>query len=328
VWLTAPLTVGTLAALGFAVACGSRTGLVVFESPDASREQAAPLPDVFAEPPAARDGASDVPNLDPDVADAPYDASAFHPCTDGGKDFIYLVGDPEDASYYARDTLYTFDPDSYVMTNVGPLTCPDYDLHSPHSSTPYALAIDRAGVAYVDSFLNGALYRIDGRTGACASTAYDPKTQGGAPYAMSFVAGEDGGERLYVATWPYAGGELSTLDTTTFAVAPLAKLDSYLFAFTGTGDGRLFAFSPATTSTSAHLYELRPPSASFLHEYPLRDAGVDTTIAFWEGSVFLFSIGGTSSEVDRYDLVTQTRSRVATLDVGIYAATTLTCAPP
>ena len=112
------------------------------------------------------DAALGTPGIDAVVPDVP----VIHPCPDAGATLIYVIG--------LSNTLYSFDPSSASFTPVGTIACPDPE-------TPFSMAVDREGVAYV-LFSSGNLYRVSTKTAACTPTPY--KGTPGLLFGMGFVA--------------------------------------------------------------------------------------------------------------------------------------------
>jgi hypothetical protein len=316
------LILASCLALVSAASCGSRTGLAETEGPDAAGERAVASPDRFVEEPAEDDVDSERPGLDASRPDAPL----VRVCPDAAVNLIYLIGstDVDFRTGYETYVLATFDPSTYDQTVIGPLSClaPGIGV-----DVPVSLAVDREGVAYVSAQRNGELYRVSTTTAACTPTAYDASSNGGAPFPMAFVADVgDGGaarEQLFIAA--NDGGALATLDTTTFEVTSVGMFDPafQVAGLTGTGDGRLYAYS----ASDLELGQVDPSTASVVAQQEL-EVGY-SAFAFWGGDFYVFgpsdgTMGSTLAEVDPSGDEIPMGALTAII---VYAAGVSTCAP-
>jgi hypothetical protein len=234
------------------------------------------------------------PALADDAAPASRDAPAGGPCEDPASKLVYVIvsaisdvtGDP----FY---TLYGFDPAASRFDAIGRVRCPG------PAGTPYSMAIDREGVAYVD-YTGGTLYRVDTRTAECTMTGFYAPPNGFVTFEGAFVADDgDGGETLF------ASGDnsdsvmrdtvLGTIDTRTLLWTPVGEYHPplgfgsgrYVYAMTGTGDGRLFAL------VYGSIAQIDPRTARVLgfDDLPITgDPPVSPTraLAFWKGDFFVF----------------------------------------
>jgi hypothetical protein len=70
----------------------------------------------------------------------------------------------------ADDSLYSFDPPSLTFTLIGVLHCPGF-------ASPYSMAVDRKGQAWV-LYSDGNVYTVDTSNAACATTSFVPNQNG------------------------------------------------------------------------------------------------------------------------------------------------------
>jgi hypothetical protein len=205
--------------------------------------------------------------------------------------------------------LYTFDPASLTLVEVGLLTC---------SISPNSMAVDRHGTAWVVS-LEGNLYEVDISNAACTPVTLVPDRIVLSRFGMGFVSDAPGSaaETLYVGT---AVG-LGKIDTTTLHLTLVGNWDIGVAELTGTADARLFAFTNPPL-----LAEIDPRSAAVLSRTPLPNVGFFSSfaMAFWGGDFWLF----TDSRVNRYRPSDGTTTQVmSNLGVSILGAGVSTCSP-
>jgi hypothetical protein len=141
-------------------------------------------------------------------------------------------------------TLFSFDPRKLPgdpFKQIGVLAC-------DQRSTPFSMAVDRSGIAWV-LYQTGVLYQVSILDGHCLAKASEPE---GAPrtFGMGFVT--DGPkattEQLFVAS----DGEtsaLATLDTLRFParwkeVGTIERTRSRSPELTGTAEGKLYGYFP------------------------------------------------------------------------------------
>ncbi len=313
-------------------ACGSRTGLfgpedasVPPEGPDASA--------LDARVDATRDAA---PDTRPDELDAlppidvaqPPDVVSRTDCPDAGGTLVYVVT--------SRNELYAFYPPDLGFRLIGTLACP------AGSATPFSMAVDRRGVAYV-LYTDGNLFQVSTQTAACVATSFRTGQSGFTTFGMGFAADATaaGNERLYVADTGGGGigpnndsRGLASINTTSFALSFIGRFTPALprAELTGTADGRLFAYWPSGSAAA--------PRGS-IAEIDARSGAVrartDVTIgtnsdafafAFYGGDFWMFnSPDGGPSAVSRYRLADQTTDTPLTFPETIVGAGVSTCAP-
>jgi hypothetical protein len=277
-------------------ACGSRTGLVIPGEP----------------PPGDNSG--------DDIVDT---------CPDAAATLVYLISSQND--------LLSFDPPTGTITTIGQIACPD-----PGGFQPFSMAVDRAGIAYV-AYGEGNLFRVSTADASCRSTAFVPGA-GGFPllFGMGYSRDAAGsGETLFIAGTPgYQNGSsgpavLASVDTTTFAIDPIATISPDVIApeLTGSAAAQLFAFyATGPSGTSSAIGEVSTTSAELtpVASLPTVDQGSAWAFALWGGDFYLFTAPGgddTSSVIQRYSPSDGSVVQVGTASVTIVGAGVSTCAP-
>jgi hypothetical protein len=227
-----------------------------------------------------------------------------------------------------KSHLYRFDPPSAAFALIGTIACPE-------SSTPETMAVDYQGTAFV-TYQDGAMFEVSPDATTCTPTTFSDGQNNGR-FGSCFAALPGGqGEALFLldATGSPTG-ELVSVDTKTFAVEKVGPLSASIGGgeLTGTGDGRLFAFTNQGGTLgplASTLAELDPTSGSVVTMVP-----VDVPIvagwafAFWGGSFYFFTGTGTGdSTVARLDTDGTFVADYATLPgEDIVGAGVSTCAP-
>jgi hypothetical protein len=306
-------------------ACGSRTGLF-----GADEDGTQVLPDGG---PIPRDGGRDgsvtdtgVPDVLPPIdAQPPRDANRVD-CPDADATLIYVVTD--------QNELFSFYPPDGSFKFISKIACP-----APPGDTPFSMAVDRRGVAYV-LFTDQRLYRVGTATGACIGTSFQPNQQGFTNFGMGYATNEVGPtETLYVAgtrdQTQTASPGLARIDTTNFTLTKVGPFvpDIARAELTGTGDGRLFAFytkGVVSNGPPSYIGEINTATAHVIAEtpFPTVDQGNGWAFAFWGGDFYMFTgpaAGG--SDVTRYRPLNGSVSVVAKLPTKIVGAGVSTCAP-
>jgi hypothetical protein len=327
-----------MAAAGIA-SCGARTALIDDQDPngDARRGDAESVDSGRETGVVPKDALSDTVAEDalPPIDAFKNDVVVINPCPDAAATLIYVIG--------SSSELYSFDPAVGTFTPIGPIDCPD------SIGSPFSMAVDREGIAYVifASTTTGegtGLFRVSTKTAACTPTTYNAAANGNITFGMGFVAnvgeGSDGGETLYISKDNSVDSELSIIDTSTFVLSNVGEFTPnppgiFEPELTGTGDGRLFAFSPQQpgNNPSSFIAQIDPTSAAILHidMLPGIVAGKGWAFGFWGGDFYTFTgpapdTAGTV--VNRFDPTTQVITRVAAFpDDTIVGAGVSTCAP-
>jgi hypothetical protein len=305
------------------VACGARSDLdvgVPEPLPDAGPDVVDAPPDVPADVPV--DVPADVPvdvppDVPPDVVDAPFDAPPPI-CDDAGVTYIYVITE--------SGSLYSYYPPSNAFTFIAPVGCP--------SLSPYSMAVDRGGTAYVVSSPDGHLFEVSTADGTCKETSFVPDQDGFLTFGMGFSADmNDPGETLFVAEADFNGPSqgLASIDTTTFAFSFIGPFSPSIgrSELTGTGDGRLFAFSLDASGPGSVLSQIDKTTAQVLSSVPLAVGDTDDgfAYAFWGGSFYIFTSPGGASTVTQYNPADQSLQNINTLSDVIVGAGVSTCAP-
>lgn len=290
------------------LACGSRTSLVEDGLGPASAPPASTSPDASSD---AVDDDRSVPPLDTTRRGA--DRSD---CPDAGSTLVYVVTQTGD--------LLGFHPPSSSFTRIGHLTCPE-------AQAPYSMAVDRKGTAFVE-YADGRLFRVSTADASCSTTPYGttPNQATFHHFGMGFMTvGAGPAEELFVLS---NLGELATLDTSTFELgSPRLVQPSVLYGeLTGSGDGRLYAFShPDGASPASMIAEIAPASGTVVGVdlLPTVAQGDGWAFAAWGGAFYLFTAPGGHQETYRYDPATREVTLVASYPAVIVGAGVSTCAP-
>src|SRR5262249_30240567 len=124
---------------------------------------------------------------------------------------------------------------------------------------------------------------------------------------------------------------LATIDTTTLNLSYVGPYSPALprAELTGTGDGRLFAFSLDLPGPGSHISEIDKTTAKILSSDALPIANQNDAFAYavWGGSFYVFSSPGGASDVTRYDPNTKMLQQVGIHPETIVGAGVSTCAP-
>jgi hypothetical protein len=302
--------------------CGARTGLTGALEADAG-EEVSLIQDHF------------VPEEEAQVDAFNNDVPIVNLCPDAAVTLIYVIG--------ISNTLYSFDPSASTFTPIGKINCP------AGGSTPFSMAVDREGIAYVvfstptpdgNELMATGLFRVSTKTAECKRTSYDPGQNGNETFGMGFVAnvgdGGDGGETLFVSQDvgddASANGVLATIDTETFVLTNVGPFNPTVTEaeLTGTGDGRLFAFSPQEMAPQVStIAQIDPANAQVIGEDPLPGIyhGNGWAFGFWGGNFYTFTAPNDSTVVNRFNPHDKSITQVATIDDEIVGAGVSTCAP-
>jgi hypothetical protein len=304
-----------VALLALLAACGSRTGLFVDE------ESGFPLADGGPDGPVGGDGGRDGEQVPPPIDARPPRDVDRSDCEEAGVTYIYVIT--------AEYELYSFYPPDATFRFIGRIACP-----AAPSQTPFSMAVDRKGVAYV-AFTDERIYRVSTLTAACIATNFAPRQSNFGVFGMGFATDDVGPtETLYVAgdERDDAARGLARVDTNSFVLTPVAEFFPSIerAELTGTGDGRLFAFyTKGDLSVPSFIGEVDPSTGFVIGEKRLDDVdqGLGWAFAFWGGAFYTFTAPGGTSRVTRYRLSDDSVSVVATLGKRIVGAGVSTCAP-
>jgi hypothetical protein len=307
---------------GAVTSCGSRTGLfepntdtLIHEDPTGKRDGGRDT---------GRDVASDVPDLDslPPIDVTPKPDVDRTGCQDADETYVYVVTEQYE--------LLSFFPPTLQFTSIGKLACP-----SAGTTTPFSMAVDRKGVAYV-VYTDGKLYRVSTATGACIGTSYVPDQLGFHNFGMGFASDFGGpAEHLYVSENSNSDTvNLGRIDIATMKLALVGPFNPVIprSELTGTGDGRLFAFWPnaGVGATGSHIAEVNKATAEVVGKSDLTiGSGFDAfAFAFWGGEFWIFTgQSDNPSVVTRFRPSDGTAAMVTTHPSTIVGAGVSTCAP-
>ncbi|MEO7111167.1 MAG: hypothetical protein ABI183_12080 [Polyangiaceae bacterium] len=305
----------TLTSGGF-FACGSRTALpgdfdaVVTGNDDSGTD-------------ARRKDSGFDANIPPIDARPPVDASRLD-CPDADATLIYLIT--------TDNQLLSFYPPAASFTLIGNIACPS-------SSTPFSMAVDRRGTAYVE-FNDGNLFKVSTATAACVATSFATPQQGFVNFGMGFATiGGGPAEQLFIAGDSSGGGNagLGSIDIPTFTTSFIGQFSPLIDGaeLTGTGDGRLFAFWPDSLTdigngipSDTNISEIDKTTGDLIGTDPLPGVQIIGGWAFgyWGGDFYTFT-GSSGSTINRYRPTDKTVLQVATYPSEIVGAGVSTCAP-
>jgi hypothetical protein len=306
------------------VACGSRTGL--FGEDDAFTNVT--LDGGSDAPLGRRDAGLDREAPPPDAlppidARPPVDVNRTD-CPDADATLVYTITDTYD--------LQSFDPAAGQFKTIGKIACP-----AAPGATPFSMAVDRKGVAYV-LFNDLHLYRVSTATAACIATPYVPEQASFKLFGMGFATLDPFGptEALFVAGDGRDDGAsgLARITTGTFELTEIGDFFPGIQSaeLTGTGDGRLFAYyQKVDDDPDSYIGEIDPQTAQVIGErrFANVEQGMGWAFAYWGGDFYMFhaprAVGTTV--VTRWRPSDDSVTQVATSPVKIVGAGVSTCAP-
>jgi hypothetical protein len=217
--------------------------------------------------------------------------------------------------------LLRFEPATLNITPIGTLSCPS-------GSTPFSMAVQRNGTAWV-LFSDGNIFHVSTKDASCGATAFVPGQSGYNTFGMAFVSDAPGSanETLYVAG--YEGQGIAKIDASSLK---LSVVGTYGGAnpgpgeLTGTGDARMFAFFD---QIPANVAEIDPHTSNLLGQKDTSvTVGSGWAFAHWGGSFWLFTAPSGSSQIDQFDYTTGSDKVVKSgLGYIIVGAGVSTCAP-
>lgn len=314
-----------VAALG---ACGSRTGLSLDDPTFAEDPDAATLPDGRR----VRDGSGlrDVTaDMLPPIDSRPRPDVQRNDCPDADATLVYVVT--------TQNNIYSFYPADGAFKLIGNLTCP-----APRGSTPFSMAVDRKGKAFVvfngagpGGAGNGLLYEVSTLTGACIRAPFMPNQMNVSTFGMGFASNDNGpDETLFIASDPQNGGPpqpavLGSIDVKTFKLSVIAPFTPIISQaeLTGTGDGRLFAFYREGSGSAIAQIDKATGKLVAVSPLPSVSQGMGWAFAFWGGDFYTFTSPGGTSQVTRFRPSDRSVTPVGTLNENIVGAGVSTCAP-
>lgn len=188
--------------------------------------------------------------------------------------------------------IWTYNPTSNAFSLVAPASCGG-------SETPYSMAVDRAGRAWVLYADTHDVFTIDvNHPAGCQDPGFSPDQAGFGLFGMAFSANGPGDpcSELYVHTYDGAGpfgegpgaGTLGVVDPATLSLSAIGSIDYDGGELAGTADGRLFAFAGVNP---VKLIEYDKTTAKPITTLPL--VGFSKTgasaFAFYRGDVYFFT---------------------------------------
>lgn len=256
-------------------------------------------------------------------------------------DFVYAV-----SSAYE---LLRFRPKTGEFELIGKIKCPT----KGGDSTPFSMAVDRNGKAWVNYTGTdaGQIFLVDTATAACEKSPFDRDFAVGKNwknYGMAFVSdgGGGGGEHLYLAdATGFAVGNLGVdkglarVNSETGKIEPIGQWDNPTIVkrggldLSGRGDGKLFAFVVDGSAAGSPLVaEIGKDDAKILStatQSSLPNQINAWAFAHWGGSLYLFhaSGAGANSKVSKYTPGGTTTVAVPNTKYRIVGAGVSTCAP-
>jgi hypothetical protein len=295
-------------------ACGSRSTLdreIIVLSRDASDDGGGD--DATADAPVPREDAAVDASIDagPDVSVPPN-------CSSPSIQYIYMFTTP--------NHIWSLYPQTGSLSLIGTIDCSAL-------GTPYSMAVDRNGSAYVLYEGPSAIFHVGLRTLQCTATSWAPPGATFNAFGMGFVADSNGlTDTLYVAS-SNSPSTLGKLDLGTFAtttVGDLGALGSMGPELSGTRDGRLYAFYGTGGGTSSAVDQIDPSTLKHLATYAFTNLPQNDgwAFGFWGGDFYLFTaVGSTGSLITRYRPSDGSQTTIATLNEKIVGAGVSTCAP-
>ena len=228
-------------------------------------------------------------------------------------------------------TLSSFDPRKLPgdpFRAVGTLTCDP-------SSSPFSMAVDRQGIAWV-LYASGRLHRVSIVDATCWPGGAAPA--GGAPttFGMGFVSevGKPTAEVLYAAGTD-AAKTLGRIDIAQrpprwAPIAPVGIPGRHNPELTGTADGKLFGYVPGADGSA--VLELDRATGKVVgprHDVPGARGDVGAyAFAHWGGVFYVFATAGSNTAVHAIDRKTGAYHLVRErLPHSIVGAGVSTCAP-
>lgn len=243
-------------------------------------------------------------------------------CSEAAKS-VYLLGKGRE--------LVRFDPGTMTFDKVGDIACPVNGGPAVGVPTPFSMAVDRSGTAWV-LYSDGTLYAVDVTDASCKSTGFMPnQLEAFELFGMGFVTDTETGssETLYVSSYTPGDG-IGRLNFSNMAIERVGFYDKANAAaeLTGTGDGRLYGFFLDTPVRVGRIDKTDADLQSSI-DLPDMQIGAGWAFAFWGGAFWLFTApGGGNSRVDRLDVASlQLTSAQDDVGLQVVGAGVSTCAP-
>ncbi len=301
------------------VACGARSGLFSDEAPATGIVDAGKDATIVPMDASAIDEGGSTLDVTP-----PSDVTVSRAdCPDADSLLIYTITDTYE--------LQSFDPATGAFKLISRIACP-----TTTDDTPFSMAVDRRGVAYVLFNLSHRIFRVSTLTGACGATSFAPNQNNFQHFGMGFATNAGGpAETLYVAGDQDVRGAgadgLASIDPTNFQLSVISTSTVLSSAeLTGTGDGRLFGFyRKGTLSIPSYIGQVDTTNGTILGErtFPTIDQGTAWAFAYWGGDFYMFHAPGKTTRVTRWRPTDDSVTQVATTNLAIVGAGVSTCAP-
>ena len=208
------------------------------------------------------------------------------------------------------------------------------DSRAMRMSTPFSMAVNRAGVAYV-LYDDGNIYKASTKDASCTSSGYKPNQQGWSTFGMGYVSDSAGSsaETLFVMDGSTGSGKGLGYISASGALTPVGQFDKLAGRsgeVTGTGDGKLFGFFVDITDASkTTVAEVEKTNAKILSDVKQGLPSINAwAFAHWGGSFYLFNgTGSEPSRVNKYTPGKGTTLVVPNAGYRIVGAGVSTCAP-
>lgn len=218
------------------------------------------------------------------------------------------------------------------FADLGTLSCP-----AQTGAEPFSMAVDRNATAWV-VYDSGELFTVDVKTLPlqCVKTAFRPQ-QGVAMFGMGFVANTPGSsdETLFISGSDFnsslASTKFGTLSTTPPYTISLRGTLPGGPELTGTGDAKLWAFSPNVSPPKVARLSKVSGTVEAMFEAPaLAGSPRAWAFAFWGGDFFIFLQRSTDASTQVWRMNGMTGAITAAVrDTGrtVVGAGVSTCAP-
>lgn len=206
---------------------------------------------------------------------------------DDKADLIYLWGSDKH--------IWRYNPSAKEGEGFEDLGNPGCEI--PLGQHPFSMGVDRQAKAWLSIRSSGTLFTFDPKTpGSCKETTHKPGTEGFTLFGMAFVEHPNDGrcDQLYLhsfdGTTPSEGegsGKLGVMDPETLKIKTIGPINFNGGELTGTGDGRLFAFS----GKPGRLIEYDAKTAKIVKEVDLGSLELSSSFAFafWGGDFYFFT---------------------------------------
>jgi hypothetical protein len=235
-------------------------------------------------------------------------------CTTETKNYAYLMD--------RNNTLYQFNPTTYSLTTIGPITCST-------SSSLYSIALQRNGILWA-GFADGTLFRYNIKSQLCTSTTFVANQSNFQQFTMTFLKSTtDTSETLYLSQQNGTNNSLATVNINTFVLSVVGNYSALnaSAAIAGTNTGLLYGVFATTNYTIA---QIQPSNAQILTEYPLNISSTNVsnpnyafTIA--NGVFFFFEGINNGTNLHIFSPSTNSTTLVSTIAQNIYGATSSSC---